>query len=98
MWVIEYVVDDKRSVMRMFEGIGGGVVCLLCFAILGTWILLLWIGSTMEELKNRCFGFMSEYMLVDKRGDVYTPKNLDRLKRLVEIFEAERKRKERDEE
>ena len=129
MWVIEYVVDDKRSVMRMFEGIGGGVVCLVCFAILGTWVLLLWIGSTMEELKNGCFRFMfkpllplddelreriklgirsgleamfvegeAEYMLVDKRGDVYTPKNLDRLKRLVEIFEAERKRMERDEE
>jgi len=110
----------------MFERVGG-VVCLVCSAILGAWILLLWIGAAMKELENRCFRFMfkpllplddelreriklgirsgleamfvegeAEYMLVDKRGDVYTPKNLDRLKRLVEIFEAERKRKERD--
>ena len=113
----------------MFERVGGGVVCLVCSAILGAWILLLWIGSAMKELENRCFRFMfkpllplddelrerieiavragleamfvegeAEYMLVDKRGNVYTPKNLDRLKRLVEIFEEERKRKERDEE
>ena len=44
----------------MFERVGG-VVCLVCSAILGAWILLLWIGAAMKELENRCFRFMSKF-------------------------------------